>query len=224
MVLLSLLCLLLLLFPCRSIWLSPVSFTRYASVSSPLVSSCLLLSLSFTVSLPVSLLLSLYFTVSLFLSLSFRLILLLSLTFYLFLLLSLSFTVSFFLSLSFCSWCLHLSPFASSSCVPPSFSLKTFLLPNIQKPISFSLSSSVVFFQTADYGLSHFSALQSLLLAHGRWNYRRVSRLVLYMFYKNIVLVLPMFFYGYLSLFSSQKFYFEFLYQMYNVVFTAVRV
>lgn len=76
--------------------------------------------------------------------------------------------------------------------------------------------------QTSDYGLSQFKFLQPLLLAHGRWNYRRVSRLVLYMFYKNMVLVLPMFFYGIYSLFSSQKFYYEILYQMYNVVFTAV--
>ncbi|OEH78017.1 phospholipid-translocating p-type flippase subfamily [Cyclospora cayetanensis] len=76
-------------------------------------------------------------------------------------------------------------------------------------------------FNTSDYGLSQFRFLQPLLLVHGRWNYRRISRLVLYMFYKNLVLVLPMFFYGAFSLFSSQKFYFEYLYQMYNVVFTA---
>ncbi|CDJ44583.1 ATPase 2, putative [Eimeria tenella] len=76
-------------------------------------------------------------------------------------------------------------------------------------------------FNASDYGLSQFRYLQPLLLAHGRWNYRRVCRLVLYMFYKNLVLVLPMFFYGAFSLFSSQKFYFELLYQMYNVVFTA---
>ena len=82
----------------------------------------------------------------------------------------------------------------------------------------------ILVLQTSDYGLSQFRYLQPLLLAHGRWNYRRISRLVLYMFYKNLVLVLPMFFYGAFSLFSSQKFYFELLYQMYNVVFTAVSI
>ncbi|PHJ16525.1 phospholipid-translocating p-type flippase subfamily protein [Cystoisospora suis] len=79
-------------------------------------------------------------------------------------------------------------------------------------------------FNSADYGLVQFRFLQPLLLAHGRWNYRRVSKLVLYMFYKNLVLVLPLFFYGLISLFSGQKFYYEFLYQMYNVVFTAIPI
>ncbi|PFH38209.1 hypothetical protein BESB_005500 [Besnoitia besnoiti] len=79
-------------------------------------------------------------------------------------------------------------------------------------------------FNSADYGLVQFRFLQPLLLTHGRWNYRRISKLVLYMFYKNLVLVLPMFFFGFLSVFSGQKFYFEYLYQMYNVVFTAIPI
>ncbi|CBZ55965.1 hypothetical protein NCLIV_063910 [Neospora caninum Liverpool] len=79
-------------------------------------------------------------------------------------------------------------------------------------------------FNCADYGLVQFRFLLPLLLTHGSWNYRRISKLVLYMFYKNLVLVLPMFFFGYISLFSGQKFYFEFLYQMYNVVFTAIPI
>ncbi|KYK68244.1 phospholipid-translocating P-type ATPase, flippase subfamily protein [Toxoplasma gondii TgCatPRC2] len=79
-------------------------------------------------------------------------------------------------------------------------------------------------FNCSDYGLVQFRFLLPLLLTHGSWNYRRISKLVLYMFYKNLVLVLPMFFFGYISLFSGQKFYFEFLYQMYNVVFTAIPI
>eukprot|EP00920_Eleutheroschizon_duboscqi_P018206 GHVT01043450.1.p1 GENE.GHVT01043450.1~~GHVT01043450.1.p1 ORF type:complete len:1154 (+),score=253.51 GHVT01043450.1:379-3462(+) len=79
-------------------------------------------------------------------------------------------------------------------------------------------------FNSADYGLSQFSFLQRLLLFHGRLNYRRLGKLVGYMFYKNLVLVLPIFYYGFISLFSGQRFYFEFLYQMYNVIFTALPI
>jgi len=63
-----------------------------------------------------------------------------------------------------------------------------------------------------------------LLLCHGRWCYRRMSRLVLYMFYKNIVLVMPIFYFSIMSLFSGQKIYYEFLYQLYNVVLTSLPI
>eukprot|EP00949_MAST-11_sp_MAST-11-sp1_P005255 g5255.t1 len=40
----------------------------------------------------------------------------------------------------------------------------------------------------SDYALGQFRFLTRLLLVHGRWNYRRMSNLVLYSFYKNILL------------------------------------
>lgn len=43
--------------------------------------------------------------------------------------------------------------------------------------------------RSADYAVSQFFYLHRLLLVHGRWGYRRVSWLVCYYFYKNIVLV-----------------------------------
>ena len=43
--------------------------------------------------------------------------------------------------------------------------------------------------RSADYALSQFFYLHRLLLVHGRWGYRRVSWVVCYYFYKNIVLV-----------------------------------
>ena len=43
--------------------------------------------------------------------------------------------------------------------------------------------------RSADYALSQFLYLHRLLLVHGRWGYRRVSWIVCYYFYKNIVLV-----------------------------------
>eukprot|EP00959_Pyramimonas_sp_CCMP1952_P083172 1738222-Pyramimonas_sp.AAC.1 len=39
----------------------------------------------------------------------------------------------------------------------------------------------------SDYSIGQFRFLAKLLLVHGRWNYRRIVRVVLYFFYKNVV-------------------------------------
>mmetsp|Transcript_45467 Transcript_45467/g.120042 ORF Transcript_45467/g.120042 Transcript_45467/m.120042 type:complete len:1214 (-) Transcript_45467:186-3827(-) len=75
-------------------------------------------------------------------------------------------------------------------------------------------------FNCSDYGVSQFRFLRRLLLAHGRWNNRRISKVVVYMFYKNVVCVLPQFFLGFYSQFSGQKLYVDLMYQAYNVLFT----
>lgn len=41
------------------------------------------------------------------------------------------------------------------------------------------------------------------------------------MFYKNALLVLPQFFFAFVSLSSGQNFYYDLLYQAYNVLYTA---
>ena len=40
---------------------------------------------------------------------------------------------------------------------------------------------------SADYAIAQFRFLKKLLLVHGTWNYYRICKLVLYSFYKNIV-------------------------------------
>jgi phospholipid-translocating P-type ATPase (flippase) len=72
-------------------------------------------------------------------------------------------------------------------------------------------------FNVCDYGISQFRFLEYLLLVHGRWCYRRVAILVNYTFYKNIVLVLPQYYFGIVSGFSGQKLYNDFMYQLFNV-------
>ena len=39
----------------------------------------------------------------------------------------------------------------------------------------------------SDFAMGRFHFLQKLLLVHGHWCYSRLSRLVLYFFYKNVV-------------------------------------
>jgi len=41
----------------------------------------------------------------------------------------------------------------------------------------------------SDYSIAQFSFLVRLLFVHGRLNYKRISLLVPYIFYKNIILV-----------------------------------
>jgi phospholipid-transporting ATPase len=63
--------------------------------------------------------------------------------------------------------------------------------------------------------------LKNLLFTHGREAYRRNAFLVCYIFYKNIVFVLPQFWYGFSSAFGGQPLYESWLYQLYNILFTA---
>jgi len=72
-------------------------------------------------------------------------------------------------------------------------------------------------FNACDYGLNQFRFLQQLLFVHGRYAYRRTSYVILYMFYKNIVVVIPQFLLGIYSAFSGQRLYPDPMYQMYNV-------
>src|SRR5690242_40508 len=45
------------------------------------------------------------------------------------------------------------------------------------------------------------------LQVHGRWNYRRVSLTILYSFYKNVVFVLTLFYFGFSNGSSGERVY-----------------
>ena len=76
----------------------------------------------------------------------------------------------------------------------------------------------------SDYAIGQFKFLKTLILWHGRENYRRNSYLVNYTLYKNIVFVLPLFIYGFWSRFSSQAYYEIYLLQVFNLIFTAAPI
>ncbi|CAM9385191.1 unnamed protein product, partial [Sphacelaria rigidula] len=65
----------------------------------------------------------------------------------------------------------------------------------------------------SDYSLGQFRFLKKLLLVHGRWSYRRICKVTVYVFYKNALLVLPQFYFSFMSLSSGQNFYYDVLYQ-----------
>lgn len=79
-------------------------------------------------------------------------------------------------------------------------------------------------FNVCDYGITQFRFLGNLVLVHGRWCYRRLAILACYMFYKNIVIVMPQYYLGACSMFSGQKLYNDILYQTYNVTLTMLPI
>lgn len=72
--------------------------------------------------------------------------------------------------------------------------------------------------------MSEFQELRRLLFYHGRESYRRNSVLVCYNFFKNILLVLPQFWYGALSTFSAQSLYDSFIYQLFNILYASMPI
>ncbi len=58
--------------------------------------------------------------------------------------------------------------------------------------------------RSADFAISQFRFLRKLLLVHGAWSYQRLSKLILYCFYKNITLYMTQFWFAFYNGFSGQ--------------------
>ncbi|KAL1411420.1 aminophospholipid translocase [Vanrija albida] len=74
--------------------------------------------------------------------------------------------------------------------------------------------------RSADVAISQFRFLRKLLLVHGSWSYQRLSKLILYSFYKNITFALCLFWYSWVNDFSGQISFEGWTMTFYNVVFT----
>ncbi|KAL3150345.1 hypothetical protein ABBQ32_000189 [Trebouxia sp. C0010 RCD-2024] len=75
---------------------------------------------------------------------------------------------------------------------------------------------------SSDFSIAQFRYLETLLLVHGRWSYARITRMVLFFFYKNLLFGLTLFYFNCLCFFSGQTLYNDFYMSLYNVVFTAL--
>lgn len=73
----------------------------------------------------------------------------------------------------------------------------------------------------SDYSIAQFSYLKRLLFVHGSWNYSRMSKLILYSFYKNICLYVIELWFAIYSGWSGQILFERWSIGLYNVVFTA---
>ncbi|KAJ7989300.1 hypothetical protein DPEC_G00318050 [Dallia pectoralis] len=75
---------------------------------------------------------------------------------------------------------------------------------------------------SSDYSIAQFKYLRNLLLVHGTWNYNRVSKCILYCFYKNIVLYIIEIWFAVVNGFSGQILFERWCIGLYNVIFTAM--
>ncbi|XP_023570818.1 phospholipid-transporting ATPase IB [Octodon degus] len=74
----------------------------------------------------------------------------------------------------------------------------------------------------SDYAIAQFSYLEKLLLVHGTWNYFRVTKCILYCFYKNVVLYIIGLWFTFVNGFSGQVLFDNWCISLYNVIFTSL--
>ncbi|POS86339.1 P-type ATPase-like protein [Erysiphe pulchra] len=76
--------------------------------------------------------------------------------------------------------------------------------------------------RSADVAIGQFRYLRKLLLVHGAWSYQRVSKVILYSFYKNITLHMTQFWYTFQNAFSGEVIYESWTLSFYNMFFTVL--
>ncbi|KAJ4170116.1 aminophospholipid translocase [Fusarium falciforme] len=76
--------------------------------------------------------------------------------------------------------------------------------------------------RSADVAIAQFRYLRKLLLVHGAWSYQRVSKTILFSFYKNITLYMTQFWYTFQNVFSGQVIYESWTLSFYNVFYTVL--
>lgn len=79
--------------------------------------------------------------------------------------------------------------------------------------------------RSSDFAIGEFKHLRRLVFVWGRESYRKNSIMVLYMFYKNVLLIMPQFWYA--VMFNNQSgimIFQDILYQFVNVVYTALPI
>ncbi|KAI9102559.1 hypothetical protein DFS34DRAFT_673834 [Phlyctochytrium arcticum] len=76
--------------------------------------------------------------------------------------------------------------------------------------------------RAADYAIPEFRFLARLCGVHGRWARNRLSGLVFFSFYKNLVCITVQWLFGFLCLWSGQLVYEEIFFTGYNILFTSI--
>lgn len=75
--------------------------------------------------------------------------------------------------------------------------------------------------QASDFAIGEFKMLRRLLLFHGRTNYRRISEMIFYFFYKNFIFTINHFFFAFYTNFSGQTVIDDWFISLYNLIFTS---
>ena len=78
--------------------------------------------------------------------------------------------------------------------------------------------------RASDFSIGEFKSLKRLLFFHGRESYRKNSTLILYNFFKNVLLCMPQFWFGWSNWLSGQTLYEAVNYQLFNITFTSAPI
>ena len=76
--------------------------------------------------------------------------------------------------------------------------------------------------QASDFSIGEFQLLKRLLFFHGRINLYRISKMILYFFFKNFVFTMIQLYYSFICLSSGQTFVDDWYITCYNLIFTAL--
>ena len=76
----------------------------------------------------------------------------------------------------------------------------------------------------SDYAIAQFRFLESLLLVHGRYSYKRITMLIKYSFFKNYVFGLTQLWFGLYNKFSGQTMFDTWMLAFYNLLFTSLPI
>lgn len=75
---------------------------------------------------------------------------------------------------------------------------------------------------SSDIAIAQFRYLERLLLVHGHWCYRRITSMICYFFYKNVVFGVTLFLFEACASFSGEPVYNDWFLSLYNVLFTSL--
>jgi magnesium-transporting ATPase (P-type) len=70
----------------------------------------------------------------------------------------------------------------------------------------------------SDFSIAQFRFLKRLLLVHGRWSYNRMAKVLMYSFYKNVVITVTLFCYNITTGISGTSLYESLVYSAFNFV------
>ncbi|KAG2438842.1 hypothetical protein HXX76_005382 [Chlamydomonas incerta] len=74
---------------------------------------------------------------------------------------------------------------------------------------------------SADFAIAQFRFLVPLLLVHGQYSYKRITRMINFFFYKNMLFAITLFTYSAFTTFSGSYIYNDTSMTLFNVVFTS---
>jgi len=76
--------------------------------------------------------------------------------------------------------------------------------------------------QTSDFAIGEFQLIKRLLFVHGRTNLYRITRMIIYFFYKNFIFSFSQFYYSTRCLASGQTIIDDWYITCYNLIFTSI--